>query len=300
VKKAGDPAIMGKDLSKEIEDKAKKLANVVENAKKLAKGLENEPYIDALVDLLTATAGGNVDPKDPALAGAVAVAKQIPSLAGDIDALEKRRTALPVAGLLIALRHQTLLAEMAKQRAALAQERVEILKEKRELYLQAAARWLDFFDATCNYAVLGAEQKPPGEKCDRFSVSLVKAEPVTVDCNYDGAKLEKCLLAQAWKERLRESEKPEIKRQLYAAVAAYLQAITLQARPLEQSFKEIDVRHRETLLSKKTAIEQWDNLVSVPLDQLEAYYKAGVTPAEIADLIVKALGFTAIAIGVSQ
>ena len=36
------------------------------------------------------------------------------------------------------------------------------------------------------------------------------------------------------------------------------------------------------------------------LDELDAYYKAGIKPAEIADLIVKALGFTAIAIGVAQ
>lgn len=301
VKKAGDPANKDKDLSKEIADKAKKLADVVEGAKKLSKGLESEPYIDALVDLLTATAGGNVDPKDPALTGAVAVAKQIPSLADDIDALEKQRTAPPVAGLLIALRHQTLLAEMAKQRAALARERVGILKEKRDLYLQTTERWLNFFDATCNYAILGAGRSPPRETCDQFTVSLVKTEPVdTVNCSYKGAKLEKCLLEQAWKDRIRANEKPEIRRQLYAAMAAYLQALTLQVRPLEQSFKEIDVRHRETLLSKKTAIDQWDNLVSIPLDQLEAYYRAGVKPAEIADLIVKALGFTAIAIGVSK
>lgn len=301
VKKAGAPENKDKDVSKEIADKAKKLADVVGDAKKLAKGLENEPYIDALVDLLTATAGGSVDPTDPAIKGAIAVAKQIPSLAADMHALENQRATPPVVGLLIALRHQTLLAEMWKQRALLARERVAILKEKRDLYLQATERWLNFFDATCNYAILGAARRPPGETCDKFLVTLVKADPVDkIACNYSGAKLEKCLLEQAWKDRLRVDEKPEIKRQLYAAVAAYLQAITLQVRPLEQSFKEIDVRHRETLLAKKTAIDQWDNLVSVPLDQLDAYYKAGVKPAEIADLIVKALGFTAIAIGVSK
>jgi hypothetical protein len=301
VKEATDAAKKGQDLSAEIADKAKKLAGVVEDAKKLDKGLESEPFIDALVDLLTATAGGDVDPKNPELQGAVAVAKQIPSLAGDIVALEAKRAAPPVAGLLLELRHQTLQAEMTKQRAALARERVAILKEKRDIYLQAADRWLRFFDATCNYAVLGAGQMAPGDTCDsQFSVKALTDKAGTVECYYADAKLPNCLLDQAWKDRLRANEKPEIKRQLYAAVAAYLQALTLQVRPLEQSFKEIDVRHRETLLSKKTAIDQWDNIVSVPLDQLEAYYKAGVKPAELADLIVKALGFTAIAIGVSK
>lgn len=70
--------------------------------------------------------------------------------------------------------------------------------------------------------------------------------------------------------------------------------------PLEQSFREIDVRHRETLLARRSAIESWNSIVSIPLDQLDAYYSGGIKPAELADLIVKALGFTAIAVGVSQ
>lgn len=292
----------GQDLSKEIADKAQDFADVVKDAKKLDKGLEGEPYIDALVDLLTATAGGDVDPKHPSVQRAAAVAQQIPSLAGDMAALEAKRTAPPVSGLLIELRHQTLQAEMAKRRAALAAERVAILKVKYEVYLQTAERWLSFLDATCNYAVLGAARKhPSGDACDlQFSVKAVTANVDTVECNYEGAKLNNCWLEQSWKDRWRATEAPATKRQLYDAVAAYLQAITLQQRSLEQSFKEIDVRHRETLLAKKTAIDQWDNLVSVSLDQLEAYYSAGVKPAEIADLIIKALGFTAIAIGVSK
>ena len=69
---------------------------------------------------------------------------------------------------------------------------------------------------------------------------------------------------------------------------------------LEQSFREIDVRHRETLLARRSAIEGWNSLVSVPIDQLNAYYSGGIKPAELADFIVKALGFTAIAVGVSK
>jgi len=40
--------------------------------------------------------------------------------------------------------------------------------------------------------------------------------------------------------------------------------------------------------------------VSVPASELEGYYGGGIKPNELADLIVKALGFTAIAIGVAQ
>lgn len=314
-----EAAKTGKDLTAEIVDKAKKLAAAVEVAKKVDKGVENDAFIDSLVDLLTATAGGDVNPQDPALQGAVAVAKQIPSLAGDIADLEAKRTAPPVSGLLIALRHQTLLAENAKKRAALAAERVAILKTKYDLYLKAADRWQLYFDATCNYAVSGAGKLRPGTACDKFDVTKVTLKSVakvkgkdgkmkehldekqSVECRLDSFLLDDCLLTETWKKQLRGHQtEPVLKRQLYESVAAYLQAVTLQARPLEQSMREIDVRHRETLLAKQTAIEQWDNLVGVPLDQLEAYYKAGVKPAELADLIVKALGFTAIAIGVSK
>lgn len=295
-----EAAKKGQDLSEQIADKAKKLAEAVAAAKKVDKGVENDAFIDSLIDLLTATAGGDVSPKDPGLQGAVAVAKLLPSLAGDMAALEANRTAPPVS-LLIALRHQTLLAENAKKRAALAAERVDILKTKYDLYLKAADRWQLYFDASCNYAVVGSGKPyPRGTACDKFSVTK-DIENKTIECRLDDVVLAPCLLAQTWKKQLRgHQDQPVLKRQLYESVAAYLQAVTLQARPLEQSMREIDVRHRETLVAKQTAIEQWDNLVGVPLEQLEAYYKAGVKPAELADLIVKALGFTAIAIGVSK
>jgi hypothetical protein len=301
VKEAADASKASPDLAKKIADKAEKLGKAVEDAKKLDKGLEHEPLVDSLIDLLTAAAGGDVNPSDPSLQGAVAVAKQIPSLAGDVKALETERKAPPVAGLLIALRHQTLLSELAKQRALLQAERVGIYKAAFDLYMEAAQRWQTFFDATCNYAVLAAKKPHPRDACDvSFEVKQMRSDPDKVECRYKGAKLEGCVLEEAWKERLRAKEATHVKRQLYAALAAYMQAIELQEKPKEQNFKEIDVRHRETLLAKRSAIEQWDNLVSVPLDQLEAYYMAGVKPQELADLIVKALGFTAIAIGVSK
>ena len=304
VSEAADPAKKGQDLSKEIAAKATTFAGLVMKAKDLGHGLDHDEHISALVDLLTATAGGDVNPEDPSLQRAVAVAKHIPLLAGDMAALEATRTAPPVSGLLIALRHQTLLAETEKTRAALAAERVAILKGKYDLYQQAGERWLRFFDAVCTYAVLSNNKKHPGAKCDTFEVPKIPKDTVdSITCSIDVTPLENCILSHSWKNRLAAidtPDKPEIKRKLYEAVAAYLQALTLQARPLEQSFREIDVRHREALLAKQGAIAAWDNLVSVPFDQLDAYYKAGVKPAEIADLIVKALGFTAITIGVLQ
>ncbi len=56
--------------------------------------------------------------------------------------------------------------------------------------------------------------------------------------------------------------------------------------------------HRETLAARESSIRGWDNLVAVPINQIDAYYQAGLRPAEISDLIVKALGLTAITVGV--
>jgi hypothetical protein len=60
------------------------------------------------------------------------------------------------------------------------------------------------------------------------------------------------------------------------------------------------VHHREALAGRETALRGWDNLVAVPIGQLDAYYQAGLKPAEVADLLIKALGFSAIAIGVAR
>jgi hypothetical protein len=89
-------------------------------------------------------------------------------------------------------------------------------------------------------------------------------------------------------------------RELYKALAAYLQALAIQGTESEQTFNLIDIGHREALAGREAALRGWDNLVAVPISQLDAYYQAGLKPAEIADLLIKALGFTAIAIGVSQ
>jgi hypothetical protein len=108
------------------------------------------------------------------------------------------------------------------------------------------------------------------------------------------------VLDKPWHENIQAPANPAATRELYKALAAYLQALALRGTQHEQTFRLIDVRHRESLASRESAIRGWDNLVAVPVSQLEAYYQAGLKPAEIADLIVKALGFTAIAVGVAQ
>lgn len=280
------------DLAKELSDQEAKLLNALKTAQKLHLGGAFNTSIDALVEALSAAATDQADPGDPAQARAAIVLKALPSLAADAQAFQDTRAALPVSGLLLELHRQTLLANTAAKQQLLMQQREAILKARLDGYLDEAQLWLRFTDAACSNAVLAAGGEHPGNKCNNFTVT-------SVACSLDGKEIKPCGLAQSWKARFR-ADSGQAKRELYKAATSYLQAIAAQAPTLEQQYREIDVRHREALLAKTTALAAWDNLIGVPLDQLDAYYKGGIRPAELGDLIVKALGVVAITVGVTK
>jgi hypothetical protein len=110
------------------------------------------------------------------------------------------------------------------------------------------------------------------------------------------------LVTHRWNQTIQEfgTDKDTATRELWKGLAAFFQALAAEGTQHELTFRLIDVRHREALVAREAALRGWDNLVAVPIDQLDAYYRAGLKPAEIADLLVKALGFGAIAYGVSR
>jgi len=285
-------AAKGQDLSKSLVAEAEKLAKALDKARSL--GVASGTQIESVVQLLTAVAGGDTSSTNPALARATLVAKQIPSLAEDATNLETKRTAPPVSGLLLELQHQTSLADTAKKRYALQQERVDVLRAIYDARFKEAVRLLEFTDAVCSYALVSAGKSADGPSCDKFAY---KKESVA--CLLDGQPIDNCVLVKSWKVEL-AAESPSAKRKLYTAVTSYLQALSQQGLSPELAFRELDVRHRETLLAESSAIDAWSGIVSVPLDQLDGYYQGGLKPAEISDLLVKALGFTAITVGVSR
>jgi len=281
----------------ELAKKEAALADALSALSKLRLAGTFDGSITALVDVLSAAAEGKADTTHPELAEAAVVLKELPALREAAAEFQAARTAVPVSGLLLELQRQTILADAAARRQQLQEERVAILRAKYDAYQSETKRWLAFSDAMCTYAVIGSEKRPVGARCDTFDA---KEKGDKVICVFEGKEVTPCALHDAWKERLRASDKGDAKRELYKAATSYLQAVAAQAVPIEQSFREIDVRHRETLLARRGAIESWNSIVSVPLDQLDAYYSGGIKPAEVADLIVKALGFTAIAVGVSK
>jgi hypothetical protein len=286
----------GKQLAQSITSEADRLEKALDKARSL--GAASGAQIDAVVQLLTAVAGGDAgSTASPALARATLVAKSIPSLAQDAIDLETKRTAPPISGLLLELQHQTSLADAASKRSALQQERVDVLKAIYEARYAEALRLMDFTDAVCGYALAVAGKPIDGPSCDRL---VYRNENGSVTCLLADAPIGGCVLASSWKDRLAASEAPSAKRKLYTAVTSYLQALSQRELSPELAFRELDVRHRETLLAETSAIDAWNSMIAVPLDQLDGYYQGGLKPAEIADLLVKALGFTAITVGVSR
>jgi hypothetical protein len=291
----------GPQKEKELTDKADLLKQDFEVTRDISGFIDNKSAATeragAIIVLLAAAAGTEINTSDAELRKAANIAKEIPSLAGDIRGLIEQARAPSVNNLLTELNHQVVLLEYAKRLRTLAQQRVDILRTRYDALTEESRFWSRFGDAVCSYAVVSAGEKFPGTNCDNFEV---KSDEKTTCIWGKSSVREDCILAKSWNENIRSQSNDAATRELYKALAAYLQALAVQASQHEQTFRLIDVRHQETLASRESALRAWDNLVSVPVNQIEAYYQAGLKPPEIADLIVKALGFTAIAVGVAQ
>ena len=200
---------------------------------------------NAIVVLLTAAATGEINTTDPQLMKAATVAKEIPSLAGDVTALVEQARVPSVNNLLIELRHQVVLLEYAKQLKTLMQQRVDILKTQYDALLEEARSWLRFGDAVCSYAMVSGGRQFPGQGCDDFSLTVASG---IWSCSVPGVPpVENCSLAKRWNENIQSPGGSEATREIYKALAAYLQALAVQATQKDQTFRLIDVRHREAL-----------------------------------------------------
>lgn len=273
------------------------IAGVTDLGEALGISAIPEERIGALNTILAAVASGEAGTAkidDPQLAAAATVAATIPTLAADIKALQAGLAAPSVADLLIEMRHQALLVDYARKRQTIAAQRVVLHESKLDALDLEVQQWMDFHDRICNFAAAKADLMQPGKKCDSFQVSVI-ADPDDPDekivlCGFEGeSPLTDCALNDPWKEHLNNAS-GAAKREIYAAVAAFSQAMRARAVQDEFDYRVIDLHHRESLAASESAIRDWDNLISAPLAQLAAYYASGIEPTEIADVIFKALG----------
>ncbi len=316
VKSAKDAKKTGDALRNAIKNAADKLASALETTADLAPEVLAEERLSSITVLLQAAAGERVEiGNDPELAKAVLMVGGLSSLSGDVTDLVASAKAPSVRNLLIELQHQTVLLEHAKALRSLQKQRVDIRETKYRAYLREANLLLDFRDALCSFAFRYAGKGHPGKACDQFEVSTVESidtstgeSTVEVTCSVGQAMIAKtengksvCALSKSWKEFLETPPREEgATRQFYKALAAFTQIFPVRASQIEQEFNLVDLQHKENLATREMALKAWNNLAAVPIEQLDAYYQSGLKPEAIADVIVKALGFTAITVGVSQ
>jgi hypothetical protein len=287
-------------LRKKAEDLLAKLSQLAKSSPSLANRVKGS----ALVDLLTAAASSNTDPSaDPDLAPALEIAKSFPSLVGSVKSAQATGSIVPVSHLLLALNDLSIQADRDTRILALGEEQVGVLESKVAIRDVQADLWRRYSDQLCNLALLGASKEHPGKSCAtltfpsdaptctiRFGLGRDEQPQVVSDC----------LLRRTWRQ-LFDADLPQPqKRALYEAAAAYLQVRLLAYATTVEDFKRVDLLHRESVIRREAALSQWKNLVAVPTEELDAYYRGGIKPAELSDLIIKALGFTAVAVGVAQ
>ena len=177
--------------------------------------------------------------------------------------------------------------------------------------------WRRYNDQLCKLAMARAGRAMPSQACEVIRIAGPDPSSGAYTCTLtfaDGTKVpvDNCVVGTSWRTLFKARITPArtgdaadrletgARRALYEAAAAYLQLRLVAYQATEEEFRRIDVAQRRSLVIRQAALEQWKNLLAVPTAQLQAYYEGGVKPAEFADLVVKALGFTAIAIGVAK
>ena len=300
----------GKEFREKIKEKAKELRDALKKADEVAPEVVSEQRLSAIVTLLQVAAGGETKVEDdPDLAKSVELVKGLSSLSGDIAQLVASAKAPSVRNLLIELQHQTVLLEHAKALRALRERRIAMRKAKFEAYLKEARLILKFRDALCSFAYYEDTSDKtrgiPGTKCDSFEppakgATGAEASTCKIKIKIKIKKFTPCVLSQPWRKFLKTPPQNDAGREFYKALAAYTQLFPVRASQIEKDFNLIDLQHQENLANREMALWGWHNLASVPIEQLDAYFQSGLKPEAIADVIVKALGFTAITVGVSQ
>lgn len=306
----------------QLEEAAKTLKDALDGAAKAADaaGVEalTKTRLEAIDRILAAVAAGQVNAealKDPGLAQATRVAAAVPSLVGTIETMRQKAKVPSVSDLLIEKEHQLLLRDHALRRVAFAEERVVLLDARyRALALQGDLV-REEHDAVCQFLERQAKLDKRVD-CDSLTVAVKQPPeallPTLDKCSYKIGRTAAgtgdpqaltgaaCPLAMTWRDALDKAE-PEARRHLYGAVSAMVRRRGIAEVLLDEAdIKLVDLAHREVLTHDEFAIHAWNSLIATPINQLAAYYETGIKPAELADIIVKAVGLGAIAIGVNR
>lgn len=287
-----------------IQKKADELLKALDKLADVSPSMANRIKGEAVVELLSAAVSGDTTTDDPSLAPALELAKGLPSLAQSIRVAKAAREQVPVSHLLLSLNHLVIAAARDDRLAALDAEEVAILEQKAALLEAQAGLWRTYSDNLCNLAMIAAGKGHPGTACDTIQFEG-KDQTCVVTFNVQGkltpTRIDACVLGRSWRSLFEDASLgTPARRALNEAAAGYLQVRLSAYSGTAQEFRRLDVAQRRSVVRNEAALQQWKNVVAVPAAELDGYYAGGAKPAEIADLIVKALGFTAIAIGAAK
>jgi hypothetical protein len=229
-----------------------------------------QEQLDALNAILEALTKG-VDSSKPATDPSQQTVLRIASF---LPALEKRiGTAYRypgVAPLLLAAEHLRLQLAAAQQTLGTQRSRLNLLRKKLDAMatemtlLNTASRWMTGVDT-----LLDQKSKNP---CKRTAAFVV---------DYSG-----------WSPNCRE--------QVVAGLLLYADSWTVGRLPQHEiDHLLIGLRHAASVDASENALLQWQNLIGVPLAQLVAFHKGGITSEDLANLI-NAIGLGGIAVGVNR
>ncbi|MEO8020425.1 MAG: hypothetical protein ABI660_01040 [Polaromonas sp.] len=289
----------------DLNEKAKKLANLLSSLEKASPESAHRIHAEALLDLLNSAASGQPVAGNPDLETASKIAATLPSLADSVEAARAASRQVPVSHLLLSLNNLLVLGERDDRLADLEKERLGALQRKVDNSVQQDRLWRRYSDQLCNLVLAASNQPHPNHSCDTIAFEGPDNDPVCVVTVEGKAaqRIKPCVLGKSWRTLFKGGLKDGqagARRALYEAAAAYLQVRLIAQRPVIDDFNILDVQYRKAVIEKEANLQQWKNVVAIPAGELEGYYSGGVKPAEIADLLVKAAGFTAVAIGVSK
>ena len=267
----------------------------------------SESRVQAIDTVLVAVSGASIDASTvakPEVQRAARVAEGIPALVGEIDVLVKQSRAPAVSPLVIEKQHQLLLRDDAVRRVSFAAQRVALLETKSRALVAESRFLLAQRDGVCN--VVQPDKPDQRINCDTLSAKVADNK-WTCEYRPSDAKPEAPPVSQAcpalavtWPQGL-QSGTPAGKRALWEALAGLGGRLAI-ARPQqdEADFRLAHLAHLEVAASDEYAIRAWDALIATPVNQLAAYHQTGIKPAELADLIIKAIGLGAIGVGVNR
>jgi hypothetical protein len=293
----------------ELRQKAQKVLDALKKLSDLSPSEAGAIKSLALVELLSAAASGT--PEDGEPRAAVVIAGAIPAIAQSIAQARAAGAQVPVSHLLLALNREVILSERAGRLAALDAENLEVVRQKVKARQKQAALWMQYSDSLCKLAITADGKDEISGECTIVSYPSAKNDApacvlkvVPADPKIAAPpplKIANCALSKSWRTLFKQTPgKPVARRYLHEAAAAYLTLRLNAYDTVQEELRRIDVLYRRTIVEREAALEQWKNLIAVPTTELDAYYAGGAKPAEIADLLIKALGLTAIAVGAAK